>query len=620
MNESKRLLVGFFAMVFGIVAVVAACVFWMTNRSREVEPNRDVEVVVDDASKVWLAASQSDYVGNSACTTCHEGEHETYLRTAHSQALSLVDASKEPADGDFHHEPSNRRYRVFRDEEGDMHHHESLQDETGEIIAEVDHKVDWLIGSGQHSRSYLIDDDGFLFESPVTWYEQDQSWRMSPGYDGPTHWGFERPIERGCLYCHVGTTQPLRSGYQRVAINEPAISCERCHGPGSKHVEFHESGEKVDGIDRTIVNPAHLSRERQEDVCAQCHLRGEATVTLQGKDLTDYRPGLRLADFRIDYRLRSPDGGMKVVGHVAQMRLSQCYTRSKSLTCTTCHDPHAKDESAASFQQACLQCHQDLDCGETRERRDRDAKNQCVTCHMPQSPTDIPHIAFTQHRIGIHKRTGESETDPLAVIDSAEALDELVPWSVGRIDQRQQDRLRALAYYEYSTQLADPAKAKRYQQLAKDGLEALLEKGEPDSGIDAALARIIRLDNPETAKHAALHALSQKDIDDSTKVNMLFLLCETSIRLKQYEDALQVVQDLSQLRRHSEDYYLKAVALIELAREEEAIEALQTAAAINPFRADVQLALARAYRQSGDSETADKHDRHAAKLKKAARQ
>ena len=30
------------------------------------------------------------------------------------------------------------------------------------------------------------------------------------------------------------------------------------------------------------------------------------------------------------------------------------------------------------------------------------AGNRCVECHMPSSPTEVPHVAFTHHRIGIH--------------------------------------------------------------------------------------------------------------------------------------------------------------------------------------------------------------------------
>ncbi len=615
MNESKRVVAGFFVIVLAFVAVAAACAFWIMNRPEGNVAERKLPAHRDDEGQLWLTASQSDYVGNASCIHCHESEHDTYLSTTHSQALSLVDANNEPADGEYHHGPSNRRYRVSRDADGNMHHHESLVDESGEVIAEQDYQVDWLMGSGQHSRSYLIDVDGFLLESPVTWYKQRHQWSMSPGYDGPTHWGFERPIERGCLYCHVGTTKPQRSGYQRVALEEPAISCERCHGPGSGHVAFHESGKKVDGIDHTIVNPAHLSRERQEDICAQCHLRGEATVAVSGKDLTDYRPGLRLADFRVDYRLRSPSGEMKVVGHVAQMRLSPCYARSDKLTCTTCHDSHGGGDARAQSQQACLQCHEDADCGESHERRAEKGDNQCVACHMPQSPTDIPHFAFTHHRIGIHDNPTGGNSHA-----SKDRLKELVPWSsVAKLSRWQQDRLRALAYYEYSTQLADPEQTKIYQQVARDGLEALLDAGKPDSEIDAALARIVWREDVETARHAALHALSDPNIVDSTKVNMLFMLCETSIRMKQYEDAIAVLHDLTQLRRHSEDHYLKAVALLELARTDEALGALEQAAEINPFRDDVQDAFARAHQQKGDTESANKHAQLAAKLRKAAR-
>ena len=53
---------------------------------------------------------------------------------------------------------------------------------------------------------------------------------------------------------------------------EMAIGCERCHGPGELHVKERKAKLPIRGsLDDSIVNLRHLSRERQEDICAQCH-------------------------------------------------------------------------------------------------------------------------------------------------------------------------------------------------------------------------------------------------------------------------------------------------------------------------------------------------------------
>ena len=124
----------------------------------------------------------------------------------------------------------------------------------------------YLVGSGHFSRSYIVEVDGFLHESPITWYAGKQKWGMSPGYDGARHAGFDRPIIETCLYCHAGRVEPVDGAAHRLTLHEKAIGCESCHGPGSFHREFHLAKKSLVGdVDLTIVNPRKLSRSLQDD-------------------------------------------------------------------------------------------------------------------------------------------------------------------------------------------------------------------------------------------------------------------------------------------------------------------------------------------------------------------
>ncbi|MCI0459631.1 MAG: hypothetical protein L0Z62_21995, partial [Gemmataceae bacterium] len=99
------------------------------------------------------------------------------------------------------------------------------------------------------------------------------------------------------------------------------------------------------GIDDTIVNPRHLSRDLAEAVCQQCHLMSSFMVVARGRKLAAFRPGLPLHDVRIDFRLHEPEAPMTVTGHVEQLHLSRCYQASGTLTCMTCHNPHVFPET-----------------------------------------------------------------------------------------------------------------------------------------------------------------------------------------------------------------------------------------------------------------------------------
>ena len=358
-------------------------------------------------SRFLNTGPDAKYIGTTACAGCHKGNHQSYLHTAHSRALSDVDPSAEPPDAAFDHQPSGRSYRVYRKDK-QIRHEEVVRTPDGKEIARIDLPVRYLVGSGNFSRTYIVEIDDFLHESPITWYASKKKWDMSPGYDIPRHFGFERAITLSCMSCHAGQVAEVGEAVHRLKFTEKAIGCENCHGPGSLHQDFHRAKKLTDGEDDlTIVNPRKLSRQLQEDICAACHLTGVTPVLLRGRSVTDFRPGMPLSDYRIHYQPDDNNDQMTVVGHVEQLRLSACYQKSE-MTCLTCHDPHQRTttkDPTAFYRKKCMTCHDRAPCKlDEAQRIKKDGTDNCTACHMPRGDTDIAHITFTHHRIGLHTK------------------------------------------------------------------------------------------------------------------------------------------------------------------------------------------------------------------------
>jgi hypothetical protein len=560
------------------------------------------------ASRFANTSKDAKYIGPKACAKCHVDQHASFLETPHSRALGDVDVDNEPTQTDFIHARSKREYEVVRKSKR-VWHRESFVSKSGEKTLLAEYPIKYTIGSGHHSRSYLVESDGFLLESPVTWYSSKKSWAVSPGYDVAHSPSFSRVADMGCVHCHVGRAEPIDGNRYRSRILDPSISCESCHGPGSLHAEKHkDGGEVVDTLDLTIVNPSHLTRAESEAACAQCHLRGDASVVLRGRSLRDFRPGLRLNDFRADYVLEQPDQSMKVVGHVEQMRLSRCYKETKTLTCTTCHDPHAKPpttERLQHFRQKCLACHADKGCGlELETRLKKNKQDDCVACHMPQSPTDIPHFAFTHHRIAVHKPDASSDDQVL------DQIGRLVPMlDLDHLPEIERKRCLGLAYFEFSDKQKNEATHTEYRKRAIELLETVSKAGLHDRDVESTLARVYWEQGDLTrAIKFATAALKSEGTSGAT-ANAMFILSDSYVLTNHPHEAIPLLKKLVAQRRQSEDWFLLALCRRSAGEITKAIAALEQAAKITPSRVDVRQMLIRLYSRSGKSEQAAIHQR-----------
>ena len=559
------------------------------------------------------------YVGSEACRSCHVSQHESFRHTGMGRSMAEVDLSREPPDAEFDHPPSKRRYQVRR-QDGQMWHRELLLTGGKDEVVLSEYPVKYVTGSGRHSLTYVAEAEGFLVESPVTWYTSRQAWGMSPGYDQPNHNGFERAVGEGCLVCHAGQAQAIDGSLHRMRVTELAIGCERCHGPGALHVQ-HQSRQtpsvKVtsESIDVTIVNPAHLSRGLAEAICQQCHLRTSATVVSRGRTLSDFRPGLPLQAFRQDYALEIPDKPMTVVGHVEQMHLSRCYQATNTFTCSTCHSPHGEppaEERVAYYKSICLNCHQPEQCHVDEARRAKDSpQNDCVHCHMPSSATDIPHLAFTHHRVGVHEQRSTKK-----IAEASSGRDDrpgvLTPFlDISHLSGIDQTRSLGLGYLDVAIHEENPARRKQYQRQALALLSEVHAAGVRDGVTDASLASLcFDLDLPDALPFAQ-RALTHRDLGGMEKSNALFLMADAHFRKGRYAEAKDSLLIASQMRRHSIQWLLKAECEKALGNQPGVEEALLTAVRINPRLVSIHQHLAEHFERKGDAEKAAWHRRRA---------
>jgi Cytochrome c554 and c-prime len=336
--------------------------------------------------------SRKDYVGDGACKACHQGIAESYERTAHHFTSQMPASSV--LEGEFTQGPNTLRtldpnlHFVMSAARGS--YYETAVFGTPPDEVKQTERIDLVVGSGKRGQTYLYWKGDRLFELPVTYWTPLKGWVNSPGYREGTA-DFDRAVVPRCLECHATYFQEepgsaVENRYMKSS-GVLGISCEKCHGPGRQHVELERRGKgsaaAASNGDLEIVNPPKLTRDRQIDVCAECH-GGPGD---QKAPAFSFVPGERLAD----YLIVQPDPEAKVDVHGNQAALlerSKCYQSSTKLTCNYCHDVHAPEREAASYSDRCLTCHKVENCGEFAKRGAEIAKN-CVDCHMPVQDSNV---------------------------------------------------------------------------------------------------------------------------------------------------------------------------------------------------------------------------------------
>ncbi len=363
----------------------------------------------------------SNYVGMNKCAACHQEQYQNFINTG--MGRSIRPAFKEYSSSDFTKQLHDTLLDFFYHPqwvEDSLHFIEYQLSSSGDTIHYLNYPIDYIVGSGHHTNSHLFTNNGYLYQAPVTYYTQDSILDFPPGFENNKNSRFSRKMGLECIACHNAYPDFVLGSENKYKSMPTGIDCERCHGPGELHLEKIKKGNITDTtklIDYSIVNPADLSLELQNDLCARCHLQGNA-VLKPHKSFFDFLPGMRLSDIMDVYlpRYSNSENDFIMASHVDRMKLSSCYIQSEeNLSCVSCHNPHVSvhDVPENFFNSKCLDCHINDDCNEEIENKIH-SNNDCVSCHMPASyTTDIPHVQITDHKIRIPNNDAAENIDTL---------------------------------------------------------------------------------------------------------------------------------------------------------------------------------------------------------------
>ena len=351
------------------------------------------------------------YVGMSTCQQCHNPIHTSFMHTGMGQSWDSATMQKSKAVFDKH--------AVVYDKFKNFYYKPYWKDSALYILEyrlngrdttyRREEKIEFIVGSGQHTNSHIWNSNGYLFQAPLTFYTQKGMWDLPPGFEDGANSRWNRIISNECMSCHNMYPQPDFTADNKFVSVKTGIECERCHGPGSIHVAEKLTGIIIDTskqADRSIVNPRRLSVELQTELCERCHLQG-ISVLQEGKTFFDFKPGMMLNEVENVFmpRYTGGDNSFIMASHADRMKQSKCFIESKTMSCLTCHNPHisVKLTSIETLNDQCKSCHNtsEKSCTETVVNRSMQDDN-CYYCHMPVSSTmDIPHVTVHDHRIQI---------------------------------------------------------------------------------------------------------------------------------------------------------------------------------------------------------------------------
>ncbi len=404
------------AAIGGVVAVLIAALgfFAWTSWTATEDAVAELAEATARPSPSPILIHKATYVGEPVCRTCHAGEADAWKHSHH--ALAMAHATEQTILGDF----NDARFTY-----GDVTSTFFRRD--GKFFIRTDgpdgklhdYEVEFTFGVDPLQQYLVALPGGRLQALSIAWdarpkAEGGQRWfhiyypDETIDHRDPLHWtGLQQNWNYMCAECH---STDLRRNYDAAkktydtTFFEINVSCETCHGPGSRHVAWAERKPGWQAIDahskgllvllderRGVtwaldpqtgngVRSPPRNTTREIEACALCHSRRSplwATV----------KPGAPIGDSHrialLNEPLYFPDGQIRdevyVYGSFLQSRM-----HAAGVTCSDCHDPHSL-KLHAEGNAVCVQCHapDKFETASHHHHKEGSPAAQCVSCHMP---------------------------------------------------------------------------------------------------------------------------------------------------------------------------------------------------------------------------------------------
>ena len=323
-------------------------------------------------------------VGSAACQKCHGAVYESWKKTLMANVVRDPQEHPEAIIPDF--------------------------SKPDALLTFSTNDIAFVYGSKWKQRYFKRVGNDY-FPLPAQWDVTHKMWR--PYFVKEDWWApyyppdnFQRPTGPTCDGCHS-----VNYDISTKTVTEWNVGCEKCHGPGSEHVN--------NPLSSNIINPARLDYVRANDTCIQCHSQGRPLQNPIGGKYYDwpvgFHMGLKLSDY---WKLEPHKLGDTTFTHFAdgtahknRMQGNDYVTSlmyTHGVACFTCHESHGSGNSSLLRKPAnelCLDCHGPRSPNGPRENtieehshhQEGSPGNACTACHMPKIAQTLGDVNVRSH-------------------------------------------------------------------------------------------------------------------------------------------------------------------------------------------------------------------------------
>jgi tetratricopeptide (TPR) repeat protein len=344
-------------------------------------------------AEVAAVETHASFVGRNQCIDCHKEAYESWLGSHHDDAMDH--ANEQTVLGDFNDaefEYNGVTSRFYRKIDKYFVYTEGPDGEMAEFEVQYTFGVEPL-------QQYLVPFPGGRLQALSTaWDVERKRWFFlypdtDIAADDWLHWTRNGQNWNGmCAECHSTNLRKnfdAESNTFQTQWAEIDVSCEACHGPGSRHVDWAN----IDPMGRPVadnfgltVNTSGIDNRRLVEICAPCHSRRAEIGDYDHSEvnlLENIQPSL-LAEGTYH-----PDGQILEEDYVwGSFLQSKMY--ANGVRCDDCHDVHSL-KLHKQGNDICLQCH----VADAYDNYDHHFHQQvvdgepsdgalCVKCHMPE--------------------------------------------------------------------------------------------------------------------------------------------------------------------------------------------------------------------------------------------